>query len=66
MDFHHQTIVRARHTLKKQAPGLLGLESIKWNFTKFLIDKKGQVKDRFAPQTKPQEIASAIEKLLAK
>jgi glutathione peroxidase len=51
--------------LKKAAPGLLGSEGIKWNFTKFLIDRKGQVVDRFAPTTKPEELTGAIEKLLA-
>ncbi len=50
--------------LKKAAPGLLGSEGIKWNFTKFLIDRKGQVVDRFAPTTKPDAIAGEIEKLL--
>ncbi|KAI1690523.1 glutathione peroxidase domain-containing protein [Ditylenchus destructor] len=52
-----------RH-LKKAAPGLLGTEGIKWNFTKFLIDRGGNVVDRYAPQTKPEDIASDIEKLL--
>jgi glutathione peroxidase len=52
-----------RH-LKKAAPGLLGTEAIKWNFTKFLIDRDGQVVDRYAPTTKPEDIASDIEKLL--
>jgi glutathione peroxidase len=51
--------------LKKAAPGLLGSEGIKWNFTKFLIDRNGQVVDRFAPTTKPEELSGAIEKLLA-
>jgi glutathione peroxidase len=51
--------------LKKAAPGLLGFEAIKWNFTKFLIDRNGQVVDRFAPTTKPEELTGAIEKLLA-
>ena len=50
--------------LKKQAPGLLGTEGIKWNFTKFLIDREGNVVERYAPQTKPEEIAGDIEKLL--
>ena len=52
-----------RH-LKKAAPGLLGTEGIKWNFTKFLIDRAGNVADRYAPQTKPEDIAADIEKLL--
>ncbi|GGE12312.1 glutathione peroxidase [Polymorphobacter glacialis] len=50
--------------LKKAAPGLLGSEGIKWNFTKFLIDRAGNVVDRYAPTTKPADIAADIEKLL--
>jgi glutathione peroxidase len=50
--------------LKKQAPGFLGTEGIKWNFTKFLIGRDGQVVERYAPTTKPEEIAADIEKLL--
>ena len=50
--------------LKKQAPGVLGTESIKWNFTKFLIDRKGQVVTRYAPNDKPESIETDIEKLL--
>ena len=52
--------------LKKKAPGILGTESIKWNFTKFLVDKKGNVIRRYGSSTKPEEIESAIEKLLHK
>lgn len=51
--------------LKKQAPGLLGSEGIKWNFTKFLIDGKGKVVERYAPTTTPTAIAKDIERLLA-
>jgi glutathione peroxidase len=50
--------------LKAAAPGLLGSEGIKWNFTKFLVDRSGKVVDRFAPTTKPEAIAADIEKLL--
>ena len=50
--------------LKKDAPGLLGLESIKWNFTKFLIGRDGKVVGRYAPTTKPADIEKDIEKLL--
>jgi len=50
--------------IKKQAPGLLGSKAIKWNFTKFLIDRSGRVVDRYAPTTKPEDIAEDIEKLL--
>jgi glutathione peroxidase len=51
--------------LKKEAPGILGTESIKWNFTKFLVSKEGAVVKRFAPQDKPESIASEIESLLS-
>ena len=53
--------------LKKQAPGMLGfvgMDGIKWNFTKFLVGKDGQVVERYAPTTKPEDIAADIEKLL--
>jgi glutathione peroxidase len=50
--------------LKKEAPGLLGTEAIKWNFTKFLVDRDGKVVDRFAPTSTPESMESAIEKLL--
>lgn len=52
--------------LKSEHPGLLGLEGIKWNFTKFLIDRTGRVVKRYAPTTKPEAIAGDIEALLAK
>jgi glutathione peroxidase len=51
--------------LKHEKPGLLGSEAIKWNFTKFLIDRSGQVAGRAAPTTAPQALAQDIEKLLA-
>ena len=50
--------------LKKEAPGLFGSESIKWNFTKFLIDRDGNVVERYAPSTKPASLEEAVEKLL--
>jgi glutathione peroxidase len=50
--------------LKKQATGILGTEKIKWNFTKFLIDREGNVIDRYAPSTKPEAIRADIERLL--
>jgi glutathione peroxidase len=50
--------------LKKERPGLLGSEAIKWNFTKFLVDRDGNVVERYAPNTEPKDIAGAIEKLL--
>ncbi|MFN7738045.1 MAG: glutathione peroxidase [Pirellula sp.] len=50
--------------LKEHAPGLLGTEAIKWNFTKFLIDRSGNVIDRFAPSTSPSALRETIQKLL--
>jgi glutathione peroxidase len=50
--------------LKQSAPGILGTKKIKWNFTKFLINREGQVIKRFAPRTKPEEITQEIESLL--
>lgn len=50
--------------LKDAAPGLLGSKRIKWNFTKFLLDRGGTVKARYAPATKPEKLASDIEALL--
>ena len=50
--------------LKKEATGFLGTESIKWNFTKFLIDKKGNVVTRYGSSTKPKSIAKDIKTLL--
>jgi len=50
--------------LKSEAPGLMGTKSIKWNFTKFLIDRSGKVVRRYAPTDKPESIAKDIEKLL--
>jgi len=51
--------------LKAEAPGALGTESIKWNFTKFLVDPSGKVIKRYAPKTKPADIAADVEALLA-
>ena len=50
--------------LKSSAPGLLGSKRIKWNFTKFLVDRSGQVKARYAPTTKPEDLASDVEAVL--
>ena len=50
--------------LKKAKPGLLGSEAIKWNFTKFLVDRKGKVVERYAPNVEPEAIVGDIEKLL--
>ena len=50
--------------LKHEAPGLLGTEGIKWNFTKFLIDADGKVVDRFAPTTTPASLEGRIASML--
>jgi glutathione peroxidase len=50
--------------LKEAAPGLLGSKAIKWNFTKFLVDRSGSVKARYAPTTKPEDLTSEIEATL--
>ncbi|MEK4063013.1 MULTISPECIES: glutathione peroxidase [Paenibacillus] len=50
--------------LSKEAPGVLGSKSVKWNFTKFLVDQEGRVLKRFAPQTTPDQIEADIAKLL--
>ncbi|NBC88978.1 MAG: redoxin domain-containing protein [Alphaproteobacteria bacterium] len=50
--------------MKSEAKGLMGSTSIKWNFTKFLIDREGRVVKRYGPKDKPESIAKDIEKLL--
>lgn len=50
--------------LKKARPGLLGSESIKWNFTKFLVDRNGEVLKRFAPTDTPEKIEADLRPLL--
>lgn len=50
--------------LKEKHKGILGLAAIKWNFTKFLIDKSGNVIKRYASQDKPEDLDSEIEKIL--
>ena len=50
--------------LKAAAPGVLGTKAVKWNFTKFLIDRDGKVVRRYAPTTKPEEITADIDALL--
>ena len=51
--------------LRSEAPGLLGSKAIKWNFTKFLVGKDGQVLQRYAPLDKPESLKGDIEKALA-
>ena len=66
----HKTDVNGLHThplfeyLKSAAPGLLGTEAIKWNFTKFLIDRNGLPVKRYASTTSPKNISEDIKKLL--
>ena len=50
--------------LRSKAKGFLGTERIKWNFTKFLINKEGEVMARFAPVTKPEELEDQVKRLL--
>jgi glutathione peroxidase len=50
--------------LKAAAPGLLGSELVKWNFTKFLVNREGKVVARHAPNTAPEDLAQEIERLL--
>ena len=50
--------------LKKAAPGFLGSRSIKWNFTKFLVGRDGEVIERYGSASKPDEIEASIRKAL--
>jgi len=50
--------------LKDEKPGVLGTKNIKWNFTKFLVNRDGKVVERFAPTAKPADLAKPIEKVL--
>jgi len=50
--------------LKSAAPGVLGTEAVKWNFTKFLVDRHGKVVTRFGGDTTPEELTSDVERLL--
>lgn len=50
--------------LTNEIPGILGLKNIKWNFTKFLVDKNGKVVKRYPPTAEPKDIAKDIEPLL--
>ena len=51
--------------LKSEKPGVLGTEAIKWNFTKFLVGKDGQVIKRFAPNDEPNKLRGDIEAALS-
>ena len=50
--------------LKRQAPSILGTRAIKWNFTKFLVDRRRHIVRRYAPSEKPEKLVNAIEALL--
>lgn len=50
--------------LKQQAPGILGTDGIKWNFTKFIVDRQGKVINRYAPTTSPNALDSDVLQLL--
>lgn len=50
--------------LKDAAPGALGTKAVKWNFTKFLVDRNGNIVKRFAPRTTPRELRAELEALL--
>ncbi len=50
--------------LKQDAPGLMGTKAIKWNFTKFLVDRRGNTVKRFSPSAAPRDLESDIERLL--
>ena len=52
--------------LTREAKGILGSRNIKWNFTKFLVGRNGEVLGRYAPTTKPDALEADIEKALAK
>ena len=64
VDVNGETAAPVYKYLKAEKPGLLGSEAIKWNFTKFLVDRDGRVIDRFAPTAKPEALWPAIEAVL--
>ncbi|NLY34421.1 MAG: glutathione peroxidase [Alcaligenaceae bacterium] len=51
--------------LKQEKPGILGSQNIKWNFTKFLINRQGEVIGRYAPVTKPEQLETDIKEALS-
>ena len=64
IDVNGDTTVPLYKYLKAEAPGILGSEAIKWNFTKFLVDRTGKSIKRYAPNDTPESMAGDIEKLL--
>lgn len=65
VDVNGDTAAPVYQWMKAQSKGVLGTEAIKWNFTKFLVDRNGNVLDRYAPQTEPKDLEKHIEKALA-
>ena len=64
IDVNGQNAAPLYNYLKREQGGLLWMDSIKWNFTKFLVDREGNIVDRYAPSTKPESIKKSVEKLL--
>ena len=64
VDVNGDTAAPLYQWMKAEAPGLMGSKSVKWNFTKFLIDREGKVVRRYAPTDKPETIEKDIAKLL--
>jgi glutathione peroxidase len=64
IDVNGENAAPVFRALAAEAPGLLGSKSIKWNFTKFLVDRSGRVVERYAPTTKPEALTADIERLL--
>ena len=64
VDVNGETAHPLYRLLKREAPGILGSEAIKWNFTKFLVDREGHVVKRYAPTDTPEQIAKDVEALL--
>lgn len=64
VDVNGPTAIPLYDWLKAEAPGILGMRGIKWNFTKFLIDRSGRVVRRYAPLVKPEWLAQDVEALL--
>jgi len=65
IDVNGENTIPLYRYLKKEASGVFGTQSIKWNFTKFLINKEGKVITRYGSTTKPKDIEEDIKKLLS-
>lgn len=64
IDVNGQNTAPLYQDLKQAAPGLLGSKGIKWNFTKFLLNREGDVVNRYGPRVKPEELEEAIKEAL--